>query len=109
MNELLHHVLLNQKENLQDAVLSQLSEMNLLDNCTPEELDMTGEEMATAMKSSAAFIDGYNITLEKMDRWLQFFEKGETPDETAVFTEMPWLQDNYNRLKEKKEMRTTNK
>ncbi len=101
MNELLHRVLLNQKENLQDEVLSQLSELNLLGNSTPEELEMTGEEMATAMKNSAALIDDYNFTMKKMDRWLHFFERGETPDEAAVFGEMPWLQDNYNWLKEK--------
>jgi hypothetical protein len=47
MNRTIKQILLKEQENLEDEILSCLSNLNLLQNLTAEELDMSNEEIET--------------------------------------------------------------
>ncbi len=52
----IHQILINKKDDLEDDVLSSLSDLNMLQNFTPEELGMTKEEVeADSKKNSRSY------------------------------------------------------
>ncbi len=90
MIEILEH----QSENLQDAVLSCMTNLNLLTNCTPDELDMTKEEMEISLSKEKKMADNFLFSKEKIDYWLEELNKNERDFDVLkveILKELNWL------------------
>ncbi len=97
MNRTVKQILLKEKENLEDEILSCLSNLNLLQNLTAEELDMSNEEIETESKKEATNIDSYALTKRKIKHWLNLINhKDEQVYIEQIFKDLPWVQERCN-------------
>ncbi len=76
MGKTIRQILLKEKENLEDEILSCLSNLNILQNFTYEELDMSNEKVEIESKREAANIDSYGLTKQKIEHWLKLMNDG---------------------------------
>lgn len=99
MNRTIKQILLKEQENLEDEILSCLSNLNLLQNLTAEELDMSNEEIETESKKEVANIDRYALTKQRIEHWLDLInDKHEQVYIEQIFKDLPWVQKQYDRL-----------
>ncbi len=99
MGKTIRQILLKEKENLEDEILSCLSNLNILQNFTSEELDMSNEKIETESKREAANIDSYALTKQKIEHWLKLMnDEDDEVYKEQIFNDLPWVQKQYDRL-----------
>lgn len=87
-------ILEHESENLQDAILSCLTNLNLLTTCTPDELDMMKEEMEISKQKEKSVTDDFISTKERIDYWLGELNKNETDfdvQKELILQEFDWI------------------
>ncbi len=94
----LRQILLIKKDDLEDDILSSLSDINLLVHSTPEELDSTKEKMDNDAKKLVRISEGVGSQIEKINRWLALLtDENEEQHKTAIFEEFPWAKYRYEK------------
>ncbi len=81
MKKTIHEILLHEKDNLEDEILSCLTELNLLQNFTVEELCMSSEEVAIDSKKEADSIERFASTKGKIEHWLSIINESKEGEE----------------------------
>jgi len=95
MTKTMQEILLHEKENLEDEILSCLTNLNLLQNFTAKELGMTIEEVKIDSKKEADRIDEYVSSIGKIEYLLTLvseFKDGEEKYKELIFEELPWIE-----------------
>lgn len=91
----IQEILSHEKDNLEDAILSCLTNLNLLQNFTDRELGMTTEEVKIDSKKEADRIDEYVSSKGKIEHWLTLIDESEDGEEKykeLIFEELPWIE-----------------
>ncbi len=95
----IYQLLLNGNDDLEDDVLYSLSDLNMLQNFTPEELGMTKEEVEADSKKTADLIAATAAGKDKIEQWLTIInDTNEEEYKEAVFKDLPWIKEKYKRL-----------
>lgn len=81
MPEEIYKKLTDASDDLQDAILSCLENLNLLEHCTPDELGMTDEEIITDRKKEFDKAERWGATKKRIDYWIKLFDRNEITDE----------------------------
>ena len=91
--EKINEVLFYESNNLQDAILSSLTNLNILTTFTPEEMDMTQWEIEADIEKEKKVINEFIATKGKMDKWLPIMNENTTVEnfKEQLLQECPWL------------------
>lgn len=93
MLEEIYNKLKIDSERLQDNILTCMTNLNELDMYTPDELEMTEEEITKAKKKDFDSVENLLDTKKRFDYWIELFDKKEINDEKLdeLFQEFPEL------------------
>ncbi len=92
-------ILFKESDNLQDAILNCLTNLNLLTTFTPDELGMTEQEIEVEMKNEKAMVDKFIAAKQIMDKWLQIINENLDVGNfnERLLKDCPWIENYLNR------------
>lgn len=92
-------ILFKESDNLQDAILNCLTNLNLLSTFTPDELGMTEQEIERDNKNEKAMVDNFIATKQNMDKWLQIINENSEVENfnEQLMEDWPWIENYLNR------------
>ena len=93
-NQKIKELLFEESDNLQDAILSCLTNLNLLTTFTPDELGMTEQEIEVEMKNEKAMVDNFIATKQIIDKWLQIINENLDVGNfnERLMEDCPWIE-----------------
>lgn len=95
--ERLEQILEHQSDNLQDAILSCMTNLNLLTTFTPDEIGMTKEQMEISEQKEKSVAEGFIFTKERVDYWIEELNRTEKDFDIQrqhILQEFHWLKIN---------------
>lgn len=90
----INEILEKEADGLLEEQLACFSELNLLTTFTPDELDMTREEMDIAIQKQKALTDKLVVAKNTIDHWRSMLNANPGSEETykqQIMEECPWL------------------
>lgn len=98
MSKTIYQILMERLDDLEDDQLSCLSDINMLQNLTPEESGAAPEKLKSECEQLVQLIDGLTISRNQIKNWIVKIEnEQEAQYKQEIFNALPWVKEKYEK------------